>query len=748
MRKLMWFAVGFWASCTLFTYFYIPQILIFVLFALFAAVTFAYFSRKVAKFAILALVLLGVSAGSAWFWAQDRAYLSRARRLEGETLTLTVCIADFSRDSKVGCTAEGTIQLGDYIYRVNLNLNEKTALSPGDEVTGNFLLRFTASGGEKLPTSHRTEGIYLLLYQKDKVEVAQGCASFQDTPALWRQELLSRLDAAFPSDTAGFAKALLLGDRSGIDYATNTAFKVSGISHIIAVSGLHVSILFGLIYTLTLRKRVLTTLVGIPSLLLFAAIVGFTPSVTRACIMQCLMLLAMVTEREYDPPTALAFAVLVILAVNPMASASISFQLSVACMLGIFLLNEPIRQWLQNPKRLVSLKGKGWRPALKRWFISSVSVTVSASVFTTPLVAYYFGTVSLIGILTNLLTLWVVSAVFYGLVLVCAVSIISASVAGVLAWLTAWPIRYILTTCKLLSRIPMAAVYTESNYIVIWLIGCYLLLGVFFITKRKRPVLFACITAIGLCLSVLLSWMGPLKDHYRMTVLDVGQGQCILLQSEGKTFMVDCGGDYGDAAADKAAEHLLSQGVDRLDGIILTHYDEDHAGGVAKLLTRIPTDALYLPDIASDSQTAATLMAMENVAVMVNRDMILTFGAARITIFASETQNAGNESGLCILFERENCDILITGDKGVLGEMLFLHRTQLPELDVLVAGHHGSANSTGEALLTQTKPQTVIVSAGKNNRYGHPSEALLQRLAQWGCTVYRTDLQGTTIYRG
>ena len=99
------------------------------------------------------------------------------------------------------------------------------------------------------------------------------------------------------------------------------------------------------------------------------------------------------------------------------------------------------------------------------------------------------------------------------------------------------------------------------------------------------------------------------------------------------------------------------------------------------------------------------------------------------------------------MIKLKSCDILITGDKGALGEMLLLHQQKLPKLDVLVAGHHGSANSTGEALLTQTMPDTVIISAGKHNPYGHPSEALLARLGAYSCSVLRTDQQGTIIYR-
>ena len=748
MRKLMWFAIGFLAACTFCSYFLVPGLLLCAGLILVMALGMGLLSKKHAYLAVISLMLLGCALGFGWFWIYDSAYLSDARAMDGKFANASVTIRDYSEEADFSIVADGRVVINGKTYDVRVYLQDEIGLAPSDTVTGIFQFRFTALGGSREPISQRTEGTVLLLYQRSDVSVSQAAeVSWRDYPAVWRERLAQMLRKSLPADTSGFATALLLGDRSGIDYATNTAFKVSGISHIIAVSGLHVSILFGLIYTLTLRKRYLTGLIGIPALILFAAVVGFTPSVTRACVMQILMLLAMMTNKEYDPPTALAFSVLVMLSANPMTVASVSFQLSVGCMVGIFLFHGRISLWLQERKIFKHIKGRNLAAKCKRWFISSVSVTISAAVMTTPIVATYFGTISLVSILTNLLTLWVISFIFYGLMLVCGMSLLLPVAAAALGWIIGWPIRYVIGAAKLIGGFPLAAVYTKSIWIILWLAGCYGLLVWFLLSKRKRPVLFGCFATIGLCAAMLISWMIPLADSYRMTVLDVGQGQCILLQSEGKTFMVDCGGDSDSFAADQAAEYLLSQGVSKLDGIILTHYDADHAGGVQNLLTRIPADALYIPDISDGGNTKLHLMALDIPVELVSIDTKITFGGAEITIFASETTNTSNESGLSILFRKESCDILITGDKGALGEMLLMHHAQLPELDVLVAGHHGSAGSTGEDLLEKTTPETVIISAGKNNPYGHPSPALLERLDAWGCTVYRTDLMGTIVYR-
>ena len=284
---------------------------------------------------------------------------------------------------------------------------------------------------------------------------------------------------------------------------------------------------------------------------------------------------------------------------------------------------------------------------------------------------------------------------------------------------------------------------------VVWLIGVYVMLAIFLFEKKKKPKLLIASVLLTLFLSQFFAWAEPRQDALRVTVLDVGQGQSVLLQSEGKTFLVDCGGDYAEDAADIAAETLLSQGVSRLDGLIVTHFDKDHVGGVEYLLKRICTDKLILPDVDDEEGIGAALSHITDGEVQyVKEDLLYAFGEAQITVIAPFSRESSNENSICVLFQRENCDILITGDRAELGETILLQKHELPELELLIAGHHGSAYSTGEKLLSATTPETVIISVGEGNRYGHPSEKLLSRLEKYGCKVYRTDQSGTIIFRG
>ena len=227
---------------------------------------------------------------------------------------------------------------------------------------------------------------------------------------------------------------------------------------------------------------------------------------------------------------------------------------------------------------------------------------------------------------------------------------------------------------------------------------------------------------------------------FQMTVLDVGQGQSILFQSDGQCWLVDCGGDSDTETADIVSETLLSRGINQLNGVILTHYDRDHAGALENLLARIPVQRLILPETEE-------IPYGYNDNSVIEAPTVVEFGQTAIRLYPSKVPEYHNENSLCVLFETQNCAILITGDRSSLGERILLREAALPDVDVLIAGHHGAGDSTGEALLSAVKPETVIISVGEENPYGHPSPALLRRLEAFGCDVYRTDLHGEILYR-
>ena len=732
MRKLMYISIGFTLSCVLGIY--VSEVWLRLLLAAAGCVLVSILGKEAPWLPKLLVLVLGVALGMARFEKYQKDYLACADGLENQALTTTIRALDYGEEGRYGTVFDGWMERGEIAFRVRVWLQEEIEVWPGMEFTGVFRFRTSGNGSYE-----QSNGIYVKAFQDETLIQTMGEPKWHDDIARLRRKIKDILDASFPDDTAPFAKSLLLGDTSDLSYETDTDLKISGIRHVVAVSGLHISILLALIGAVTFRQRILMAVLGFPVLFSFCALAGFSPSVTRACIMAGLMLLAGLLDREYDGPTALSFAVLVMLLCNPMLAASVSLQLSVASVAGIFLFAPQLRLWILS--LLGECKGKTLKSRMKHWFSSAVSVSVSAQVLTIPLCAYYFGMISLVSVLTNLLTLWIISGIFYGIMAVCLLYLVVPG-ATIFAETIAIAIRYVLWISRTLADFPLAAVYTASPYIVVWIIFLYVLLGTFLVSGNRSPLLLLCCALLGLNMALCAGWWEPQQDSVRFTMLDVGQGQCLLFQSEGKTFLVDCGGDSPSAAADTAAAALLSQGITRLDGLIVTHCDADHAKGAGLLLKRLETQLLILPPVVtelSDGPANQILYAAE--------EMDISFGSTVIRVYPADYPGTSNEKSICILFDTEKCDILITGDRSGLGERILLRYTDIPEVDVLVAGHHGSADSTCEELLEAVKPELVFISAGRDNPFGHPDLALLQRLSQFGCTVYRTDTQGTITIR-
>lgn len=738
MRKLMWFSIGFAGSCLLLVSLAGMGPLMIPLFVLAGGMLAAIvLGRKVPMFRILALVLAGAVGSCVWYALYRSVYLEPVSSLDGATRQAVIRTNDYGFETDYGSAVDGMLEWKGRNYPVRAYLDTEESILPGINLEGNFRFRLTTPDGAEGLTSHSGRGILLLAYQQGDLTLSQNQElHFSERTAVFRNRIGGMLQQLLPEGTYPLAKGLLLGDATDLSYGVDTALKVSGIRHVMAVSGLHISILFALITTVAFRNRFLTAALGLPVLFLFAALAGFSPSVNRACIMCALMMAGQLLDREYDPLTALSFSVLVMLLCKPVLVISVSLQLSVASVAGILLLRKPVENAIAD-----LLKWNHGHRKLRSWFLSSVSISLSAMVFTVPLCAWYFGTVSVIGILTNLLTLWIISGIFYGLLLMLLLSAFEIGAATFLGQCVGWMIRFVLVIAQALAAFPAACVYTASVYTVFWLIFGYVLLFFFLFSSKRKPIVFACCLLLSLCVSLLCAYAEPLLHGTVVTVLDVGQGQCILLQSEGRTYLVDCGGDNDKTAADKAAAHLLSRGIRRLDGFILTHGDRDHMGGAENLLTRVASDVLIVPPVTmTQNLPAQTVLAAD-------REIILRWGTSEIRIFGEKAPEIGNENSLCILFDTEKCDILITGDRNREGEMRLLQTAPIPQVDVLIAGHHGSKFATSEELLKTVSPKTVCISVGTDNIYGHPSTETLERLEKFGCKVYRTDIHGNITIR-
>lgn len=697
------------------------------------------------------LFLFAAVAGLLWTWGYDLIFLRPATQWAGEQVEVTGRALEYSVSGEDyhsvvlritlpdGNTCK--IQLYDYDGLV-------PDMKPGDLFSGTLYLRDAGlRQGEEIENYH-SRGIVMIAYPEEPLSLTgQWEYDWIYGPKRLAHILSQKAAELWPEDVSPLLRGILLGDRTTLraDTSTYQALGVSGILHVVAVSGLHVSILIALLCSWVINAR-WRALFGLPLVLLFCLLTGMGAPVCRAGFMQIVLLLAPLFGREEDSPTALGAALAILLLGNPHAIAGVSLQLSFAATTGILWLGRPIQSWMLDlPKKKMSPRSVSGR--LFRTFAGIFSMSLGANFLTVPLMAIYFGYLSLYSLVTNLLCLWLIEGVFVVGWLILLFGFLLPGPAMALAWFSAWPLRYILAVTRGIATWPHAALFTATPEIVLWLVLVYVMLGIAVITAGHRgfyPWVPASAAIIMLCAVLLFARNGSGRDS--VTVLDVGQGQSVAILAGESTVVVDCGGNGARNAGFYCAAWLNGQGRSRIDALILTHLHRDHAGGVETLLTWTEVRHLFLPMDAEDPdglydkiQAEAARQGTEIHSI--SEDILLQTGNLKMTIFAPVGTGDANEEGLSCLGAVGEFDFLLTGDMNTRAEMALLRHTSLPQLELLVAGHHGSNGSTGHALLSAVLPERVAISVGYNN-YGHPGTELMNRLDEWGVDCYRTDESG------
>lgn len=690
------------------------------------------------------LIGTGLALALGWNWLYGFAVRDPLVGLSGRSGTASMALLEYAVPTDYGAKVTVKLEgypLGKVVYYGGEDLLD---LRPGQTVTAQVKFQDAARLREDTITNFTSQGVFLLAYQRgeDAVYGEGSAGSPRWWPARAARAMQDHVAELFDGDEAAFLSAILTGDTSGLSEEARSDLSEAGLSHILAVSGMHCGFLMTLILLVTGRhRRRLLAALALPILVFYTILTGASPSVVRACIMVLFVLAAPLFQRDSDPPTTLSAALFLILLANPFAAASISLQLSFGAMAGLL--------WL-TPKIQDLLLGEKSRGRVYRLLASSLSATVGAMVFTVPLCAVYFGSLVLISPVSNLLCLTASSAVFMLGLLAVLASFLWLPLGAVIGFLPALLTKYILWTSGVLASLPYHAVYLTNPYLKYWLVFLYgLFAAAYFLRPRARRK-YAVATVLAAMSLAVTVWLGA--PHYTRSgldayVLDVGQGESVLLSSGGQFALVDCGSrnSWYDAGG-IAADHLATMGCGTLDYLILTHYDYDHVSGVTELLARTRVGTLLLPDVADDAgmRLQVELAARDHGADIryVRAETSLPLGRSSLTIYPPGDVKGDNEQCLAILCTYGDYDLLITGDMNMAAERQLIAEHDLPDIEALVVGHHGSKSSTSEELLEAVTPEVGIISVGDNS-YGHPTEDALRRLVLADVDICRTDKQGT-----
>ena len=712
-----------------------------------------------------ALCLLSAAAGLFLWWGEWTVKVAPVMEMVGQKVTVEARVTDYVERHDDYERVEVRVLSGapagkGLLYYYDGSLPE---LEPGDVIRAEVRLTDPMVRQGTRSRLYTSQGRFILGYiQPDTLAVTgrtPGAGALYFPKRLCRavKELCQRL---FPADAAPLVTGLLTGDTQALeeDLDAYAAMRVAGVMHIVAVSGMHLFVLTGFLQLLLGRSR-RTSLICLPAVALFTLMTGCRPSVVRAAVMQALYLAAPLAHRETDGASGLGAAAVLLLAVNPMAIGGVGLQLSFACMAGVVFLQPALMQWLHGhapmDRRLVRAAG------------TNLVCTVSATAFSTPLAAYYFGLVPLWSPAANLLTLPVVEAVFAGSYVCCALGALWPAAGLALGRLLAWPVRWCRLVYRTLAGFPVAYLSMDAPGSALWLAGLYALFALWAVrriragrdrTRRPRrgrerrigadvPV---CLAVLGLCGVLTAAKLSVPADGGLVAVLDVGQGECVVLAGHEGTVAVDCGGSGLENAGDTAANYLQSIGRTSLDALVLTHLHADHADGVTTLLARLPVGEIILPASADDAD--GLLAEILDAAARWDVPVLFLEEEARFSVgdVALELYLPGggdaNERGIVVRAALAGHEALIMGDAGKEAELALLRQGALGHADVLVAGHHGSKGASGELMLLAVRPDTAVVSVGYNT-YGQPAEEALARLEAYAGAVRRTDLEGSVTLR-
>jgi competence protein ComEC len=565
----------------------------------------------------------------------------------------------------------------------------------------------------------------------------------------WRQTSLLKVEKHFPAELIGVAQALLFGEKNNIEENTYEAYQSLGVVHLLAISGLHVGMLTSMIYYLLLRVGItkeLSQWLLVGFLCVYIVVTGASSPVIRASGMMIILILTRKYLRSITVLDSFSLIFCIFLFLSPYSIYNVGFQLSFIVSFALILSSKVILQ--------------SFTSYIKGLF----NVTIISQLASLPVIIYHYFEFSLVGFFTNLLYVPLFSIIVLpGVIFIFILLGISVPVAMFLLLI----LRYIITFTDKVSIFISEQSFSEivlGRPPLVLIIGYVIaIFYLFYCWEKRRLTRGSILLVFTMCIQLGWNYYSPYGE---VVFIDVGQGDSILIDlpyNDG-TYLIDTGGNMKfpkeeweerskefSVGKDVVLPVLKSKGIAVVDKLILTHSDLDHIGGAKDIIQgMLVKEVLISPNsLEKDAMTGVMEVTKgRNVKVkemMSPKSWHTKHGSFQI-VSPIDTHYEGNNDSIVIYSLMGGKKWLFTGDLEEKGEKNIMEKFKM-NVDVLKVGHHGSNTSTSEELLDGLEPSIAIISAGVDNRFGHPHSDVLKRLSERNIDVYSTSVHGAVIYK-
>ena len=545
-----------------------------------------------------------------------------------------------------------------------------------------------------------------------------------------QKKIKETIKEELPDETGNLLLAILVGDKKDLSEQIQINFKNSNLSHMLAVSGAHVSyIIVGLTYITqnSIMGKRKGRVFCIFFLIIFMAITNFTPSVTRACIMAILTLVSKILYKKADIYTNISISALIILLYNPYSLLDLGFQLSFGGTIGIVIFMRFIKKKQEEPKLLNYIK-------------QMALVSICANIIIIPIIMNNFNTVSLTFLVSNILASPILAIIVIVGFSIIIISIISHSLSNLLVFWLNPILNLLIKISSFCSKLPFAKILVVTPYIfniifyytiILYLVN-YNNLKQFI--KKKTVILLSII----LILSNFIFYILP--QDLKIYFIDVGQGDSTLIVTPSKkTILIDGGGSESFDVGEKVLlPYLLGRRIRKIDYIMISHFDTDHCKGIFTVIENLKVKNII---ISKQAEKSENYKKFKEIVANKKINIILVKAGDKIKIdkyiyfkilFPTEKlimQNPLNNNSIVSQLNYKSFKMLFTGDIEEMAEkeILNLQKDKLKST-ILKVAHHGSNTSSTQEFINSVKPELALIGVGKNNTFGHPSECVVEKL--------------------